>query len=484
MSPPSAADKTTPNHAAGFTEKSALRGAATGDGLSNPPSTADAQRVPPVAQAALGPALRKNVTQARDPLGSKRKLALGLTALFSGSPVAGAWSEGVASRQLGRTAKTPLRDASRGAAVWGAPSGSRLETLSALFGHTGPNDGGNGEEIEAFSDFDGSWIGDVPDSTSQDPNAFLAKFRAVETGEFIEGALRAHGCTQQVEQCLAQFRASETRQGPHLAKLDALVGACLDWVQMLCHPAVDQEKIPALSEIDLSQLAEVVEILQQPGLAQVRRHFLLNVNQIYMRNDALCTMDSISGKVLSHIAEPIVQEIKRAVIKEGMRFQNLRFPLKGAFSPLLHRLQKMHEMEAGLASLRGDHAAAAAILQNCIETVLTARMVVSPLSASGDTVLLTFELLKAKVSANDNDCVGTLEELYTRMLGFTTQYRKSFPPGLSGTRFLLELKIYYRDFLAEVKEGRVAVDLNHPIIQLFEKARDYGVFDADLRRNP
>ena len=144
----------------------------------------------------------------------------------------------------------------------------------------------------------------------------------------------------------------------------------------------------------------------------------------------------------------------------------------------------MHEMEAGLASLQGDHAAAAAILQNCIDTVLTARMVVSPVAASGDTVLLTFDLLKAQVSANDKDSVRTLEELGTYMLGYTTQYIKSFPPDFSGTGFLLKLKDAHRQFLAEVKEGPVAVDLNHPIVQLFAQARDHGVFDEDLRREP
>ncbi len=338
--------------------------------------------------------------------------------------------------------------------------------------------GKNTDDVEEFDDFGDQSVGGLPESNIGDPESFLNKFRTGDGGEFDEAALRVYGYTQQLEIGLAELKNASEEPVVHLSKLNALASVCVDLLKLLCEIPPDQQNLPAISEIRNSYLSQLDGLFQSSGDGAGRKNYLHKIEQTYAGAGGISALDSVPGRMLAHLSAHLQPEINEQIRDPRHDLAVTGRSMRSTLIPILERHRKMHERQAGLETLSGNHAQAAELLQKCADSALLAKHIWDPDDTSSEHVALNFNLLKSQILAEDDDAVGTLEGLYMTMLAFAQEHEDHFSADFAQDKFLKDLDDAYSAFLEEVDNGGMRASLDHPIARLFVSADKHGVFDG------
>ncbi len=336
--------------------------------------------------------------------------------------------------------------------------------------------GGEGD-IEEYDDF-GDWVGDVLDSSVGNPGSFLAKFKKADGGEFDENALRVYGCTQKIENGLAELQNASKEQLQYRSKLNALASVCVDLLKLICDIPSAAQNLPAISEVKDSYLTQLDALFKSSGDRDGRQHYLREIEQTYTAAGANSALDSVPGRMLAHLSASIQRELKN-VSNHSDELPATGVSMRASLMPILAHFQTMHERQAGLESLAGNHSQATTLLQKC-ESIIASKRILDPSNPSSDHVALYFNLLKSQILAKDSEAVGTLETLYMTMREYAEDHENRFGETFAQAVFVRDLEDAYSTFLEELENGGVTASLEHPIAQLFVHAQEHGVFD-DLK---
>ena len=327
--------------------------------------------------------------------------------------------------------------------------------------------------IEAYDDFGGQWVGDVPDTGN--PASFLDQFRNADGGAFDERTLQLYGYTQQIEVGLAELQNASQEQGPYRRKLNALAFLGVDLLKLLCEIPSGQKNFPVFSAVKNSYLTQLDGLFKSSGDRSGRQHFLHQVAQAYTTAGQHNTLDSIPGKLLTHLSESIQREIKDTSNRSDV-LSVTGVSMRESLMPILVLYQTMRQRQAGLETLSGNHDQATTHLQKC-ESIVVCKRILNPDDPSNEHIELYFNLLKSQILAKDREALGTLETLYMVMREFAEHHEDRFDASFPHAVFVRNLEVAYSAFLEETENEDIAVSLDHPIAQLFLNAKEHGLFD-------
>jgi hypothetical protein len=411
---------------------------------------------------------------------SKRtKLAVLATTLSGLPPVAQPYVHGLAIR-AGKVPHAPGPRLAFAPAPWAqSPAGSSLQRPGPLFADQGGKNQGKDGGIEHGDDFGGQWVGGLPDSSAGDPGAFLARFRSAEDGKFSDIALQAYGHAQAIDTGLAELKSASVQQAGYLGRLTALASRGVDLLRLLGASPRGGQGLPALSAVDASTLTQLDGLLKTSGQGEPRENFLQGVARACFDAGEISNRDSAAGKMLAHLSDSVMREISHSIAGPDGPSPAAGASTRSALMAILERYQKMLEKHAGLETLGGNHAQAAALLQTCVDTVPAAKRMLHPEHAASDHLALTFRLLQSQILARDDEAVGTLETLYMAMQAHAEEHPRRFPADFPQAAFVRRLEDAYDTFLAALENEGLQASLEHPIARLFVEAEQRGIFDDD-----
>lgn len=362
-------------------------------------------------------------------------------------------------------------------------SGSQIKKIARDSGHEtegfsatnlGCKNTGEDDNIEEYNDFGEQWVGEVPDFSMENPENFPAKFKNADE-DFDPDELKVYAYALQIDAALAVVETSTREDARYQVWLHALGSACVEMLTLLCEHSSATPHVPAFTAVKNSTLTQVDRLFRSSGDEEGRRSWLQKIDQIFS-NAGINKLGSVPEMMLSHLAEDIAREINKNVAGANNEESVTGAAMHAPLVSILDHYRRMHERQASLETLSGNHAEATALLQTCL-SVVTTKSTLDPERAGGNHVTLYFDLLKSQILAKDEEAVSTLEDLCMTMLAYAEENAFRFPPDFPQALFAANLDDAYSEFLNDLENEAVKPSLEHPIARLFAEANERGVFD-------
>lgn len=351
---------------------------------------------------------------------------------------------------------------------------SRQELAGLSSTHLAGKNTGEDDNIEEYDDFGEQWVGEAADSSMETSGNLLGKPEKAD-GDFDADTLKLYGYTQQIDAALSELENSNWETARQPAGLNELGSACVELLKLLCENSSATQRVPAFAEVTNATLTRLDRLFRSSGDEEGRRLWLQEIDETFS-NAGINTLSSVPGMMLNHLAEYIAREINKNVAGANDEESVIGTAMHGPLVSILDHYRRMHERQASLETLSGNHAEATALLQKGLSAVTTTHML-DPELAAGHPVTLHFDLLKSQILAKDGEAVSTLEDLYMTMLAYAETRAFRFPSDFPKALFVANLDDAYSEFLNDLENEAVQPSLEHPIARLFAEANERGVFD-------